>query len=171
MVGSLLWWCLLLVAPYAAPALAQSQPISRLEDRSRASPASYYNYVDPGQEPIRVNVWGAVRDPGLYAVPSDTYLSTLLSLAGGPAIAPRDQGEHREIVLRLSRMTESGREVVYETVMQDEVLPDVEDPLLREGDTLTIDVTRRQGFSWRDALPVVSTVASVAIAVAYFTRD
>ena len=162
---------MLLVTSFVGSALAQSQPISQLEERSRTSAASYYNYVDPGQAPIRVNVWGAVRNPGLYNVPSDTHLSTLISLAGGPEIASRNQRERREILLCLSRDAEGRRQIIYETLLENEVLQGEEDPLLQEGDMLAVDIIQRQRFSWRDALPIVSTVASVAIAVAYFTRD
>ena len=49
-----------------------------------ASPAYY---ISPGYESrlqITVHVWGEVHKPGLYLVPDNTDLVTLLSYAGGP---------------------------------------------------------------------------------------
>lgn len=161
---ALLAW--LLLVGCALPAAAQ-----RAEDRSRYGEASYYSYVEAGQTPIYVNVWGTVRNPGLYEVSDDLRLSALVSVAGGPLVAPRDRRERREITVRLTRSTEQGQRVVYETVMQDEVLAAREDPVLENGDTLTIDIVRRQDFTWRDALPIVSTAASVALAIAYFITN
>ena len=34
---------------------------------------------------MRVNIWGFVRKPGQYMVPTDTDLICLMSFAGGPA--------------------------------------------------------------------------------------
>lgn len=163
--------CTVFVAVAAASAPVRSQSISQLEDRSRYSSASFYSYVEPGQTPMRVNVWGAVPNPGLYAVPRGTPLSMLLSLAGGPEVTPRTQQERRKVILQLAREMEGGRQVIYSATMQDEVLASEEDPLLREGDTVTVDIVQRRRFSWRDALPIISTAASVAAAIAFFVRD
>ncbi len=47
----------------------------------------YYNYSDPEAVNIKVAVWGWVRYPGKYTVPSYTTVSDLLSLSGGPSDA------------------------------------------------------------------------------------
>ncbi len=164
-LGAVAVWVLLL-AGTTGPAEAQ-----RPEDRSRYGEASYYSYVEAGQTPITVNVWGTVRNPGLYEVSDDTRLSTLVSAAGGPLVAARDRRERRAITLRLTRSGDGAPRVVYETVMQDGVFAAEDDPLLEAGDTLTVDTVLRQEFSWRDALPIVSTVASVALAIAYFLTN
>lgn len=45
---------------------------------------SFYDYSGLGGIPMYVNVWGFVRSPGRYKVPSSTTLADLISLAGGP---------------------------------------------------------------------------------------
>lgn len=164
MLGAAL--CLLWAAQGATPARAQEVPDL---DRSRYSPASFYSYAEPGDVKILVNVWGTVRDPGLYEVPHDTRMSTLLSVAGGPAVVARGRDERREVVVRLSRLNGTRREDVYRTTMRDDIFASEQDPLLQEADVLIVETTTRRRFSWRDAFPIISTAASVGIAIAYFT--
>ena len=52
-----------------------------------ATQGGYFNYSDPEAVNIKVAVWGWVRYPGKYTVPSYTSVSDLLSLAGGPTDA------------------------------------------------------------------------------------
>ena len=47
----------------------------------------YFNYSDPEAINIGVSVWGWVKYPGKYKVPSYTTASDLLSYAGGPTDA------------------------------------------------------------------------------------
>jgi len=44
----------------------------------------FYNYSDPEAVNIKVNVWGWLRFPGRYTVPSYTTVMDLISYAGGP---------------------------------------------------------------------------------------
>ncbi len=44
----------------------------------------FYNYSDPEAVNIKVNVWGWLRYPGRYTVPSYTTVMDLISYAGGP---------------------------------------------------------------------------------------
>jgi protein involved in polysaccharide export with SLBB domain len=43
-----------------------------------------YDYSDPTSINIKVQLWGYVRYPGFYIVPSRTTINELISLAGGP---------------------------------------------------------------------------------------
>ncbi|NND72023.1 MAG: hypothetical protein HKN43_10630 [Rhodothermales bacterium] len=140
------------------PAEAQLTDLTR----SRFSPAAYYNYAETGDVTIMVNVWGTVRNPGLYEIPRGTKLSTLFSLAGGPDIRERPKRNKRTIVASLTR-GETGQ-LVVETVMNDNVTVLAGDPELQPGDVLTVESTIRQSFSWRDVFPIVAAVASVALA-------
>ena len=152
---------------YAAGAAGDLRAQSTLEqERSRYSQAAYYNYVEPGDLTILVNVWGTVRNAGLYEVPQGTHLSTLFSIAGGPAIGERHRRDRRSIVIHLSRAKPEGaREVVYEATMDDEIFAMEEDPVLQEGDVLTVETIVRQRLSWRDVFPVVAAVGTVALTV------
>lgn len=137
--------------------------------RTRYQSAAIYQFADPGDILTTVNVWGAVRYPGLYEVPEGTHLSTLFSLAGGPAIAERRSREQRTIMLRLIRAGEH-RDVVFESVMENEILVADEDPVVREGDVMTVEVVVRQRFSLRDVFPVVAALASATLAIERLSR-
>jgi hypothetical protein len=63
---------------------AQTEEASSVENKR--NPASQY-YLERGTENklmMRVNVWGAVANPGAQYVPDQTDLIGLLSAAGGP---------------------------------------------------------------------------------------
>lgn len=149
--------------------IAQGQSLSDF-DRSRYSPAAYYNYAEPGDVTILTNVWGTVRNPGLYEIPRGTHLSTLLSVAGGPAAGPRSNREDRTIFVRLFREEGGQRVVVFEDVMENEIFAAAEDPVLEEGDVLTVETLVQQRFSWRDVFPIVAAVGTVAIAIERIAR-
>lgn len=152
------------------PQVAAAQTVPTDFERSRFSPAAYYNYAEAGDITIRVNVWGTVQNPGLYEIPQGTHLSTLLSVAGGPAAGPRNEREDRTISVRLFRQAGGERGLIFQDVMQNEIFVSQEDPVLQEGDVLAVETTVRQRFNWRDVLPIISASASVGLAIAYFTR-
>lgn len=149
---------LLLALPVSA------QNLSDFE-RSRYSPASYYNYSEPADVTILVNVWGTVRNPGLYEIPQGTTLSHLLSLSGGPIVAPRQVRQDRTIQVRLFRPNGAGRELLWETEMENELTAADDDLTVQEGDVVTVETVVRQRFSWRDVFSVVAAVGTVAIAI------
>ena len=160
---------LALIVTVAVVGTADAQSISDFE-RSRYSPAAYYNYAEPGDVTIMVNVWGTVRNPGLYEIPRDTRVSTLLSVAGGPIVSQRENRMDRTIQIRLFRESGTSRATVFESTMANEVLAADEDPVLQEGDVLTVETVVTRRFSWRDVFPIVAAVASVALAVERITR-
>ncbi len=151
----------------AGAARAQTRP--ELE-RSLYSPASYYNYAEPGDITMLVNVWGTVRNPGLYEVSQGTRLSTLFSVAGGPAISERLRRNSRTITVRLARLQGGRRQVVFRETMEDEIFASEDDPVLEDGDVLTVETIARQRFAWRDAVTIVNAVALVALAVERFSN-
>lgn len=163
------WILFVLLIPLFTP-IASAQAPTPDFDRSRYSPASYYNYSQPGDITIHVNVWGTVRNPGLYEVPQQTTLSTLFSLAGGPAVTPRDRREERSIKIRLTRRQGDTPVVIFENTMEDGIFATREDPILQAGDVLTVETITHRPFSWREALPIISTAASVGIMITYFLR-
>lgn len=44
---------------------------------------SFYDFSEPGKLNIRVAVWGYVRNPGKYIIPSSSNAADLLSYSGG----------------------------------------------------------------------------------------
>lgn len=49
--------------------------------------SGYFNFSDPEAINIKVAVWGWVKYPGKYTIPSYSTVSDLLSFAGGPSDA------------------------------------------------------------------------------------
>ncbi len=129
---------------------------------STASSATYYNLAKPGEIAITVHVWGFVKNPGLYEVPSSANLLELISYAGGPLrYAKLDR-------IRIVRVVkgETGVTRKVELFVDLEHLEKVDDKdlLLYPGDTIVIDHS-----SWptvRDALTVAGTAAAVAAYIA-----
>ncbi len=77
--------CLLLPAIWSflpTPGFAQE------EETKPATPTPYrgaqYYLGDTDELLMKVNIWGFVRKPGQYMVPTDTDLIALMSFAGGP---------------------------------------------------------------------------------------
>lgn len=64
--------------------------------------SNLFDYSDPQAINIKVSVWGFVRSPGRYIIPSYTTVTDLLSFAGGPT-----DGSDLED-LRLYRVLEDG---------------------------------------------------------------
>ena len=154
---------ILLVAASLLPCFATAQPVDLI--RSRYAPAAAYNYAESGDVTIIVNVWGTVRYPGLYEVPVGTTVSTLFSLAGGPQVTVRRKSVKRQVSARLTRGESADQAMVLDAFMENDVLALGEDPVLQDGDVLTVNTVERQRISWRDLFPVIAAVASVALAV------
>lgn len=101
---------------------------------------------------IKVHVWGEVKKPGLLAVPSNTDLMELLSLAGGPTdyanlgkvkLIRRERAEEQIFVIDLGEYLNKG------------------DPtclmILRSGDAVV--VPKSSWYYWRQAIGIVSDIA------------
>jgi len=127
---------------------------------SATSAASYYFISKPGELTMPVNIWGYVRNPGRYEIPTSTDLVQLISYAGGP-IPDADLGE-----VKITSQVHSDTSVSY-----NEIVVDVDDLkgvkagelVLHPGDTIYIDRTGWSAF--RDALSIATTVATIATAV------
>ena len=132
---------ILIVAIMALSAYAQTNTAY-----TPTSNASAYSFdgTRSGAEKLKINtyVWGQVLKPGLYIVPDDTDLLTLLSLAGGPRedakltkiriIRPTAQGD-RIIWINLKKYIETGDEKLI--------------PVLQPGDTVIVSGTIFYAFS------------------------
>lgn len=110
------------------------------------SNASAYTYEGSRSnvEKLKINtyVWGQISKPGLYIVPDDTDLLTLLSLAGGPKedakltkiriVRPTLEGE-RVIWINMKKYLETGDEKMI--------------PIMQPGDTVIVSGTIFYAFS------------------------
>lgn len=116
-----------------------------------------------GLEPeARVNVWGAVRLPGLYEVGPGFNAPAVLSLAGGPLLPELQDSDTREVTVVYTR----GAERLFEGDLNAFVQSQEALPMPMTGDVIEVEVRRRRGFTLRDALGVVGSVAGVASAIA-----
>ena len=132
-------------------------------DRSRLSTAAYYNYSEQGDVTIKMHVWGAVRFPGLYEIPRGTKLSELISLTGGPQLGSRTKRAEIQISLKLHRNQDGQRLIVHQVDMVNEIVVSGDDPEVQNDDILSYEVVSKQGFRWRDVIPVVSMVGTIVI--------
>jgi polysaccharide biosynthesis/export protein len=91
---------------------------------------------------IKAYVWGQVGKPGLYNVPDDTDLLTLISLAGGPT-------ENAKLTkIRIVRPTINGDRIIWINMKKyletgDEKMI----PILQPGDTIIVSGTIFYAFS------------------------
>jgi len=120
---------------------------------SNLTRAAQYYVGDEGELLIKVNVWGRVRQPGQYFVPSNTDLITLISVAGGPAEKSRLDN------VRIVRNTQAGSEIIVVDIKK----------FIKTGDPRIIPVLQPEdtvimsGSIWFVLSNVVSVVAQLAI--------
>ncbi len=123
--------------------------------------SSAYVYSGPSgiidQLKIYTYIWGQVRNPGLYLVPDNTDLLTLISLAGGP-------NENAKLTkVRIVRSTRYGEEIIWVDLKEyiDSGNSDII-PIMRPGDTVIVSGTTFYAFAKvADFLSKVVIVLSV----------
>lgn len=135
---------------------------------SSTNNASAYFYSGTMQESGQLNIptyiWGQVRKPGLYIVPDNTNLLTLLSLAGGPT-------ENAKLTkLRIVRPTADGDEKIIWINLKDYIDSGNEDliPVLKPGDTVIVSGTVYYAFS--KVTDFISKAAIVLSAIITFNN-
>jgi hypothetical protein len=140
--------------------LAQGEDDSSYQNLQTAS----QYYLERGTESklmMKVNVWGAVQEPGSQYVPDGTDLISVLSAAGGPVegaklgkvrLVRNFNGEKRNTVINLSRCLKKG---------QVGTLPEI-----KPGDTIIIPKSR---VSFGKVLGVVYHIAVIASVVKLMT--
>lgn len=130
-----------------------------------ASGVAVYRYAEPGQTTKDVQVWGAVRNPGVYQIERDADLLTLLTIAGGPAVATTDDRTVRNVSVRVVRDPGAARTVVLDTTLDALTSDPAPLPALQHGDLVSLTVEVRQRFTWRDALSVTTSAAALAVLI------
>ncbi|MCB5230963.1 MAG: SLBB domain-containing protein [Candidatus Cloacimonas sp.] len=139
-------------------------------ESSTVATSSAYVYSGPSgtvdQLKIYTYIWGQVRSPGLYLVPDNTDLLTLISLAGGP-------NENAKMSrVRIVRQTENGEKIIWvdlrdyiETAEQDLI------PIMMPGDTVILSGSTFYAFSRvADFLSKVVIVLSVYNMIANISK-
>lgn len=136
-----------------------------------ATQGGFFDYSDPEAVNIKVSVWGFVRYPGRYLIPSYSNVRDLISYAGGPT-----DDAHLDD-LRLYRNNDSTQALLkfdYNDLLWDPELKSnrQKPPEIQVGDILLVPGTPRLYF--RDyftmTLQIVSTLISLTILVLNITR-
>lgn len=132
------------------------------DDQSLQTASQYY--LERGTESklmIKVNVWGAVQDPGSQYVPDGTDLISVLSAAGGPKegaklsrvrLIRNFNGEKQNTVINLSRCLKKGEVGTL--------------PEIKPGDTIIVPKSK---VSFGKFIGVVYHVAVIASVVKLMT--
>lgn len=129
------------------------------------NPASIYLYSGTlsGTEQLKIKtyIWGQVKKPGLYIVPDNTDLLTLISSAGGPT-------ENAKLSkVKIVRSTEDGEKVIWIDLKKyletgDENLI----PIMKPGDTVVISGSTYYAFTKAvDWLSQIAIMLSVYVAI------
>ena len=127
----------------------------------------YFNYSDPEAVNIKVSVWGWVRYPGKYTIPSYSTMSDLISYSGGPM-----EGASLED-LRVYRVLEDSSQTILKFSYDDLLyegnfqVKNRKVPKLEAGDILVVPGEPRLYFRDRFAiwLSVLSVLTSLTILV------
>lgn len=103
-----------------------------------------YSGTLTGSEQLKIKtyIWGQVRNPGLYIIPDDTDLLTLISSAGGPT-------ENAKLTkIKVVRPSETGESVIIVNLKEYTKTGDMDlIPILEPGDTVIIPGTTFYAFS------------------------
>lgn len=132
---------------------------------SAYNPASIYLYSGTlaGTEQLKIKayIWGQVKKPGLYIVPDNTDLLTLISSAGGPT-------ENAKLSkIRIIRTTEDGDKVIWVNMKKylETGDPDLI-PVLKPGDTVVVSGSTYYAFTKAvDWLAQIAIILSVYVAI------
>ena len=155
---ALLFWA-------SVPISAQTTESGLAPALSRGSAASYYYIGKPGELTMNVNLWGAVKNPGRYEVPSSTDLVQLLSYAGGPLEAA-SLGSVK--ITRLVKKEGGATRGEYVVDLNDLANLESTRLVLNPGDTIFIDYSSWE--TWRDVFIVVGVLATVTLATTSVLR-
>jgi hypothetical protein len=150
----------IIVLMFSSVILAQNEGAT-----SAYNPASIYLYSGTlaGTEQLKIKtyIWGQVKKPGLYIVPDNTDLLTLISSAGGPT-------ENAKLSkIRIIRTTEEGEKVIWINIKKylETGDPDLI-PVLKPGDTVVVSGSTYYAFTKAvDWLAQIAIILSVYVAI------
>jgi hypothetical protein len=146
----------IIVLMFSSVILAQNEGAT-----SAYNPASIYLYSGTlaGTEQLKIKtyIWGQVKKPGLYIVPDNTDLLTLISSAGGPT-------ENAKLSkIRIIRTTEEGEKVIWINIKKylETGDPDLI-PVLKPGDTVVVSGSTYYAFTkavdWLAQMAIILSV-------------
>jgi|GEM_PF-4988280 len=153
------------MATTAAVEQVEAQDLSRVQQLRDQMP-NHYSFVRTGQESMNVVVIGTVLRPGTYELSPDTDLNQLFLYTGGPSlVGTRSRNRTPEVNIFLSRPTEDGRRIIFETTFDAFRSMDVEFPELQDLDMVIVETDPVPPALWREVLSVSSQILSIATSV------
>ncbi|MCL5267707.1 MAG: SLBB domain-containing protein [Bacteroidetes bacterium] len=131
-----------------------------------SSAASYYYLGGKEGLTISVNLWGFVKNPGRYDVPSSTDLVQLISFGGGPLEHAQLDGV--KIIRQIMQPDSSYKTEVIPVDLQKFQLTGQKTPLLLPGDTIivpgsTFDAIQQIVALFRDVALIFSGVGTLVL--------
>jgi polysaccharide export outer membrane protein len=161
--GKLLsFWLIICLLSLQTAVICPAQTEDQIQQQEMKSASQYY--LERGTESklmIKVNVWGAVKQPGSQYVPDGTDLISVLSAAGGPTdgaklsrvkLVRNFNGDKHHQVINISAFLKKG---------------DVQNlPEMKPGDTVIVP---KSGVSFGKFLGVIYNVAVIASVVKLMT--
>ncbi len=164
--GKLIWLLLIVSFISLCPVLLTAQS----EGSATIGTSSAYIYSGSSgssdQLKIYTYIWGQVRSPGLYLVPDNTDLLTLVSLAGGP-------NENAKLSrVRIVRAISGGEQVIWVDLSKYVNTADKNlIPIMKPGDTVIVAGSTFYAFSrMADFLSKVVIVLSVYNTIVNITK-
>jgi hypothetical protein len=160
----LLLLCLLFL--FKSSLFAQNEGIqigSNLNPLRTAPQGAFYDYSDPQAVNIKVAIWGWVRFPGKYIIPSYSNVNDLLSFAGGPTDAAHL--ENLRLVRTNKDSTQTLIDIQYKDIMMNPGTGELaKAPPLFPGDVLL--VTGEPRLYFKDYLSITVSVVSALVSLA-----
>ncbi|NOY77630.1 MAG: hypothetical protein GXO76_07160 [Calditrichaeota bacterium] len=131
---------------------AQQRPVANYLSRG-----AQYVIGNQDQLLIRVNIWGFVKMPGQYLVPTNTDLVSLISYAGGPL----EDAQLKKIRLIRTAMRDSSEKIISLNVKKFiDAGDESQNPQLLPNDTIIVTAT---SYHWViKSLEFVSKLGSIA---------
>ena len=136
---------------------------ARLGDLERDG-ASFYRFVQPGENTVRVIMLGDVGQTGIYEVGQGIDLSELLALSQAPGFGAQSAERVRNVTVRLHRPEGDQRVVEYEASLDDFIDDPSAYPVLQSGDVVRVEVVERRVL-WRDILGIAGSLSSALLLI------
>jgi protein involved in polysaccharide export with SLBB domain len=130
---------------------------------------NYFNYAEKDKVNFEVSVWGFVKSPGKYLIPTGTTFIDLISLSGGP-LSEAKLSDIRIVRLKNDSLNIKEDKLIllnYSDFLQDEKIQNVSktNPVLLPGDIILVPGLQKSTFkeNFSLILTALSTIASVAV--------
>lgn len=162
-----------IVFVFISPLIAQEDIQIGSDLKNRYQPqGGLFDYSDPTAINIKVQLWGYVKYPGYYIIPSRSSINDLISLAGGPLEAANLDDT------RILRSTSSdSAKVLYKfdynaLLWEDSLMTTIKFPKLLAGDVVLIPGEPkyfvRQDVSFY--VSIITALASIAALIISITN-